>query len=104
MPRPFDRRSCGERAAPRPKRAAGPAPEPEPREGAAGVVALLEAIGGADPAEAFRRAVERDFGEAVARSRRLGAELAIAPEVANPILTEALNRVLPARDGADEGR
>src|SRR5271166_6065435 len=76
---------------PAPSRRAGPAlagghgsDDPE------SVLALLEAIGGGDSAEIFRRAVEKDMRELIDRSRRLRADLDLTPEVADPIMVEAL--------------
>jgi hypothetical protein len=67
-----------------------------------GVLALLEAVGGGDSAEIFRRAVEKDMRELIDRSRRLRADLALTPEVANPILVEALASVRAQVDSAAE--
>ena len=63
-----------------------------PADDPASVLALLEAIGSGDSAEIFRRAVEKDMRELFARSRRLRIELALEPEVADPILADALAR------------
>ena len=81
------RRGVDARAAwPRPLSRRAPAPDGESGH----VLALLEAIGGGDSAEVFRRALEKDFVALIARSARLRAVLALTPEVANPIMAEAL--------------
>ena len=78
--------------------------EPESDEDPASVLGLLEAIGEGDPAEIFRRAVEKDVSELIARSRRLRADLDLTPEVADRVLAEALadaaRRGYPAGPGS----
>ncbi len=54
------------------------------------MLALLEAVGGGDPVEIFRRAVEKELRGALERSRRLRDELALAADVAGPIIAETL--------------
>lgn len=66
------------------RRDPGPSDDPE------NVLALLEAIGSGNSAEVFRRALEKDLVALIARSLRLRANLALTPEVANPIMAEAL--------------
>jgi hypothetical protein len=84
----IQRRFAGRAGALRPAPAQNCGPEPD--EDPARVLALLEAVGGGDPAEIFRRAVEKDVSELIARSRRLQAGLGLDPEVADRILAEAL--------------
>jgi len=69
-------------------------PAPPSGEDPARLVALLEAVNAGDSAELFRRTVEKDLSELIARSRRLRADLALTPEVANSVLTEALTGFL----------
>jgi hypothetical protein len=73
------------------RRAGPPASTPVDQ---ASVVALLEAINVGDPAAIFRRAVEKDMRELIARSRRLEGQLTLAPEVAGPILAAAVDHAL----------
>ena len=106
MRRPLEKRLGGGRTlGSKPFGLVGPQPPYDPAdEDPRSVLALLEAIGGGDSAEIFRRAVEKDMREVIVRSRRLRADLALTPEVARPIMAEALESVLshfdPNGDGA----
>jgi hypothetical protein len=57
------------------------------------IVRLLNSIQGGGPAEFFRRSVQTDAAEWVARTLRLAANIGVGLEVSGPIVLDALNRM-----------
>ena len=79
-----------------------PPPRDAAREDPDDVLALLEAIGGGESSEIFQRAIEKDLRELIVRFRRLRAELALTPDVADPIVAQALARAGARVDESDD--
>lgn len=57
------------------------------------IVRLLNSIQGGGPAEFFRRSVQKDAAEWVARTLRLGTNIGVDLEVSAPIVLDALTEI-----------